>query len=425
MKRQSINKKLRFEVFKRDNFTCQYCGRKAPDIVLNVDHIVPVSKGGTNELLNLTTSCFDCNNGKRDVPLNDASVLNKQRLQLEQLQERREQIEMMFNWKKSLEHLDDFTYNLLVEYVNSKISPYTLTDIEKNKLFVLCKKFSINEIFDAIDQGVKNYLKYDTNGYLTEESTKTFISKLDVIAAYQKIPPVEQKMHYIKGICRNRFSYWDDKKGLVILNSYIKALRSCGWTDDRILQDLKINAMDLAKTANSWTEWRETMEDWIQEINNSEKETKDNNAPNSEYEMELSEIKETIKEIFDEISDLFELMDYLSIPFENKKVDRLLILTSIENYIHSQIAALINNNGNEPIELAPHYRICNSLHFFDTMKEINSRLEFTIEYMFSTFAIIWTDENLYLPSRGLSNIKDVVIFKHYFDQSLSEFRKTL
>ena len=45
-KRKPISKKLRFEIFKRDKFTCQYCGKMAPDVVLEVDHIKPVCKGG-------------------------------------------------------------------------------------------------------------------------------------------------------------------------------------------------------------------------------------------------------------------------------------------------------------------------------------------------------------------------------------------
>ena len=55
-KRRKLSKKIRFEVFKRDNFTCQYCGRKAPDVVLEVDHIIPVAKGGKNNIMNLITS---------------------------------------------------------------------------------------------------------------------------------------------------------------------------------------------------------------------------------------------------------------------------------------------------------------------------------------------------------------------------------
>ncbi|MDR2617300.1 MAG: HNH endonuclease [Treponema sp.] len=39
-------------MFKRDKFTCQYCGRSAPDVILNVDHIIPVSQDGTNNIMN-------------------------------------------------------------------------------------------------------------------------------------------------------------------------------------------------------------------------------------------------------------------------------------------------------------------------------------------------------------------------------------
>ncbi len=64
--RVGISQKLRFEIFHRDKFSCQYCGRsKETDKVrLELDHIVPVSRGGTDEFSNLTTSCRDCNQGK-------------------------------------------------------------------------------------------------------------------------------------------------------------------------------------------------------------------------------------------------------------------------------------------------------------------------------------------------------------------------
>ena len=61
----SISKSVRFEIFARDGFTCQYCGRRPPEVVLEVDHIHPQSKGGTDDVINLTTSCYDCNRGKR------------------------------------------------------------------------------------------------------------------------------------------------------------------------------------------------------------------------------------------------------------------------------------------------------------------------------------------------------------------------
>jgi len=58
---------LRFNVLKRDNFTCQYCGQHAPDVKLEVDHIVPIVEGGTNEESNLITSCYACNRGKEGL----------------------------------------------------------------------------------------------------------------------------------------------------------------------------------------------------------------------------------------------------------------------------------------------------------------------------------------------------------------------
>lgn len=61
MKRKNLSAGQRFKILKRDNFTCQYCGAKAPDVELQIDHIIPVCKGGTNDIVNLTTACKSCN----------------------------------------------------------------------------------------------------------------------------------------------------------------------------------------------------------------------------------------------------------------------------------------------------------------------------------------------------------------------------
>lgn len=63
-----IKRSARFAVFERDGFACRYCGRRPPEVVLEVDHLVPKSRGGTNQRTNLVTACFDCNRGKRDHP---------------------------------------------------------------------------------------------------------------------------------------------------------------------------------------------------------------------------------------------------------------------------------------------------------------------------------------------------------------------
>lgn len=66
-KRKPIKPSLRFEILKRDDYRCQMCGVTAKDgATLEIDHIMPVSKGGTNDAGNLQVLCRDCNAGKSD-----------------------------------------------------------------------------------------------------------------------------------------------------------------------------------------------------------------------------------------------------------------------------------------------------------------------------------------------------------------------
>ena len=79
MARKAIGTKRRFEIFKRDGFTCQYCGAHPPGALLQVDHITAVANGGTNDDDNLITSCQTCNIGKgaRDLSAVPQSLAEK------------------------------------------------------------------------------------------------------------------------------------------------------------------------------------------------------------------------------------------------------------------------------------------------------------------------------------------------------------
>ena len=65
---------LRWEVLKRDAFTCQYCGRSAPEVKLEVDHITPVSEGGKDTKENLVAACYSCNRGRSALSLRDKYI---------------------------------------------------------------------------------------------------------------------------------------------------------------------------------------------------------------------------------------------------------------------------------------------------------------------------------------------------------------
>lgn len=60
----AVSKRLRYEILRRDNHSCRYCGAAAPTVKLNVDHVIPTSLGGSDKPSNLVASCADCNGGK-------------------------------------------------------------------------------------------------------------------------------------------------------------------------------------------------------------------------------------------------------------------------------------------------------------------------------------------------------------------------
>lgn len=109
----SISKKIRFEVFKRDGFKCAYCGRVPPEVILEIDHIDPKSKGGEDNRNNLITACFDCNRGKSDIPLSNIPSSLAENMEI--IKEREEQIK---------------AYRKLLKQVDKRINK-DINDIEK------------------------------------------------------------------------------------------------------------------------------------------------------------------------------------------------------------------------------------------------------------------------------------------------------
>ena len=69
--------RLSRQIFERDGYTCKYCGLVGG--ILEVDHIIPFSKGGTDDLNNLTTSCRMCNRQKKDKSVEEFLLWQDQR----------------------------------------------------------------------------------------------------------------------------------------------------------------------------------------------------------------------------------------------------------------------------------------------------------------------------------------------------------
>lgn len=64
--RIKIPLEVRDYVFKRDRHQCQDCGEQSPAVKLQIDHVIPLAKGGSNDLSNLQTLCERCNFAKGD-----------------------------------------------------------------------------------------------------------------------------------------------------------------------------------------------------------------------------------------------------------------------------------------------------------------------------------------------------------------------
>ena len=68
----AVSKRTRYEVLKRDNFTCRYCRETEGKLV--VDHVLPVALGGSDDADNLVAACHDCNAGKASTSPTEAMV---------------------------------------------------------------------------------------------------------------------------------------------------------------------------------------------------------------------------------------------------------------------------------------------------------------------------------------------------------------
>lgn len=164
MARKPIPKSIRFEVFKRDKFTCQYCGSSAPDVILEVDHIKPVAKGGTNDLMNLVTSCRDCNRGKQDKVLSDSTSVKVQRKRLEDMQERREQLAMMLQWREALE--DEVEQEItFIDGILNKDTDQCLNDNGRRDVRKLIRRFGFDEVCTSCDIAMDRYYDGTDEGW--------------------------------------------------------------------------------------------------------------------------------------------------------------------------------------------------------------------------------------------------------------------
>lgn len=248
-KRVAISKKVRFEVFKRDSFKCQYCGCSAPDVILHVDHIEPVSKGGDNTITNLITSCESCNLGKSDRLLTDDNAIKKQKEQLDELNKRREQLQMMMQWRKEIKSIDDQYVESFCDQYKELVPGWSLNERGVLTVKNLLRKHTYQDLVSALETAAEK-LELNDDFTATSESASKVLTNVSKIASFKKLPEIEQKLRYIRGIVRNRM-YCNESVCLPLLKEAYEAGID--------LEELT----DIAKNSKNWTEWRTIMGGFI------------------------------------------------------------------------------------------------------------------------------------------------------------------
>lgn len=244
MTRKPISKKLRFEVFKRDRFSCQYCGTKAPDTVLHVDHIHPVKAGGKNDILNLVTACVACNAGKGARKLDDRSEVERQRAQIEELQDRREQLEMMLQWRDQAERERTDVVQEVVQRVAGR-GGFEPNESGRAHIRRWLKRFELPDLLAALDESFDHYMRWNADDP-DQDAWETAFKKIPAIASLrlQAVKrPYVPKLAYIQGILRKRFR---DPRG-----NYINALEEYHLADGIELLLLE----EIAKRSDTWDDF--------------------------------------------------------------------------------------------------------------------------------------------------------------------------
>lgn len=176
--RETISNELRFKIFKRDNFTCQYCGRKAPDVEIQIDHIVSVFSGGDNRASNLITACYKCNLGKLCARVEE----KEDKESIEEFEKNR--LSRMSKYSYYTNYICKVMKNANIKLPKRKIDKFTAVNFSNDEEFNNFKKIfyekSPEEVLHIIEDCFYKKLKYSTYTKCYTEERKTLLEKYEI-----------------------------------------------------------------------------------------------------------------------------------------------------------------------------------------------------------------------------------------------------
>ena len=191
---RKISKSLRFDVFQRDSHTCQYCGRKSPEATLVIDHLIPVSKGGTDDFENLVTSCEDCNSGKSDKLIETFTGGFSKEEWRQQIQKKR--AEVLDRRRKSVDGV--------IRHWEKCLGKRSLSDQDEQAIYNFLEMYEPEWINSAlsitVQKQIKKYIPY--TGAILRNWGKEGLPKYlaDPDAGLADRPATEKQVEYIHSL---------------------------------------------------------------------------------------------------------------------------------------------------------------------------------------------------------------------------------
>ena len=148
-----------------------------------------------------------------------------------------------------------------------------------------------------------------------------------------------------KNKCKKRFSYWDDYQADNILMDYVKELKNAGYSELQILNDLKVEVAGLSNRCTCWSQWRDTLNSWTDDIRH----WKDEDTSTIEHagtiipDDLISGLQINIQMVCKQINAAYEanLYDCTAVMMR-RLLEGLLVLSYQNKEIESEI---MNNNG--------------------------------------------------------------------------------
>jgi hypothetical protein len=159
----ALSKKLRFEVFKRDGFRCQYCGQHPPTVILEADHVLPKSKGGSDDINNLVTSCFDCNRGKSANELTSVPLTVAQNVKL--IKEREAQYKEYLKLLKRVDEREGDEIDHIEKVFQRAFPKYSFKPAFRMSVKKFIKLLGLSEVQDSMEYSLSRV--HDVNKVLT------------------------------------------------------------------------------------------------------------------------------------------------------------------------------------------------------------------------------------------------------------------